>query len=105
MGGQKKRPLFQKPEKMGNLKKKNGGMNKPVYLKKMGERLVGAKKYSFFFKKKRKIGRKWAQGENPPFSKNGHKTKTVGAPTVFLTKKKARIFLRNLCLSEIKELF
>ena len=65
---------------MGILKKKRhkkGGIKKPAHfykmgtrkIKKIGQRLVGAKKIRFKIKKK--MGRKWAQGENLPLSKNG----------------------------------
>ena len=45
-------------------------------LKKNGKTPCGRKKIQIFvFQKKKKMGRKWAQAQNPPFSKNGRKKK------------------------------
>ena len=82
MGGQKIRPFFRKPKKWGISKKKraqNGGdektrpflKNGDAKNKKNGPTPCGREKNQIFVFQKKKMGRKWAQGENPPFSKNG----------------------------------
>ena len=73
-----------------------GGIKNPTHFqkkwdaqnkKKMGERLVGAKKYRFlFFKKEKRWGENGSMVKIPHYLKMGVKKKPVGAPTVFLTK-------------------
>ena len=80
---------------MGNLKKikkwaQNGGdektrpflKNGDAKNKKKGPTPCGREKYQILFKKK-KMGRKWALGKNPPFSKNWRKKKKKGGPPPF----------------------
>ena len=61
-------------------------MGKKKHKEKKNGRPVGAKKYrkKIIFKKK-KVGRKWAQGKNRPLSKNGEqkKKKRWGRPPEF----------------------
>ena len=108
-GGQKKRPLFQKPKKWGISKKKKkakmGGDKKPrpffkhgdAKNKNNGKTPCGYEKIQIICLKKKKMGRKWAQGENPPFSKNGrHKKKNGGGAHRFFDEKKSPIFLISL---------
>ena len=42
------------------------------------------------------MGRKWAQVENPPFSKNGRQKKKDGGAHRFFEEKKSLIFLISL---------
>ena len=47
------------------------------------------------------MGRKWAQVENPPFSKNGRQKKKDGGAHRFFEEKKSPIFLISLSRSEV----
>ena len=59
-------------------------------IKKNGRTPGGREKIqNIFFSKKQKMGRKWAQGENPLFLKMGVKKKDGGGSHHFFDKKKS----------------
>ena len=59
-------------EKWGDKKTRPFLKNGDVKIEKNAQTPGVCEKIQFFvFSKKKKMGRKWALGENPPFSKNG----------------------------------